>query len=489
MKLNEKCLKSIIRKNLLEMAMDFETGDRPDPDLQHKLQTGDTPLQKIPMPATGREPNQNFQELLASERYKQIVQKVRRYAGLRPEQSIQDPNTQMSLVRTGMSAVARIGNIEGEHLQELEQLAVILVVKEMGIPEGSVQWDCKIEHPNLEGFKNDQPNEENPQEVNTEIELELANELESLNLERAKRRMVNAIIQGSAAKGQYMFHLVEPELTRITGSNEIINLYGILMSILDVQYWQYPDEIIKGAIGQTIEGKEEVDRNTEPPTIYARGANFPVLVHEIIKGVMELFSHQAEPEDKEKFQQVMELEDTLEKEVWDLRLGPPIWERIRSQFPEEVLTDEAKYGLQNWILVEIFKLEAKQFLVLTKEVMSGSPNGKRLIQEIYESIVALLNDESPEKPTETFESDLKEITDNQSEEDVNDFFNQLKNQGIGRAKEATNIEKPKEEMTDKKLSEMGINALNVELNNAIDAENWELAQRIQKMIDRKQGAR
>jgi hypothetical protein len=34
---------------------------------------------------------------------------------------------------------------------------------------------------------------------------------------------------------------------------------------------------------------------------------------------------------------------------------------------------------------------------------------------------------------------------------------------------------------------MGVNALNFELNNAIDAENWELASKIQKIIERKQG--
>lgn len=491
--MKNKDLRNIIRKNLLEMAMDFETGDRPDPSLQRQLQRGDTPMQKVPLPLTGREPEQNFQEKLASERYRQTVERVRRYAGLRAGQNIQDPGTQQSLVRTGLAAVDRIGTIEAPHYEELEQLAIELVTKEMGIPEGAVQWDVKIERPNLQGFKKDQPGEENPQQVNPEIELELANDLEKLNFERAKRRLVNAIVQGSAAKGQYMFHMVEPALTRILGSNEIINLYGILMSILDVQYWQYPDEIIKQSIDQSVEGKEEVDRNTEPPTIYARGANFPVLVHEIIKGVMELFSHQAEPEDKEMFQQVMDLEDTLEKEVWDLRLGPPIWERIRSAFPEETLTDEAKYGLQSWILVEIFKLDAKRFLVLTKEIMSQSDRGKQLIADIYEAVKRMIDGEDNAEETDMFEKDLDEFVDDTDDDDINQFLEDLKKQGIGKSEEGGGMETPPaikpagEEMSDKKLSELGLNALNFELNKAIDDENWELAQRIQKMIERKGG--
>jgi hypothetical protein len=404
--------------------------------------------------------------------------------------------TQGSLIGAAQAAVQQIMQIESAHLDELSQLAVDLVKKEMGIPEGAVQWDCKIELPNLDGFNREQEEQPNQPEVNTEIEVEIATNLEKLNLERAKRRMINMMIQGASAKGQYMYHMVEPELQRITGNNRLINLYGILMSILDTQYWQYADETIKGMAGGSVAGKEEVDRNTEPPTIYARAICFPALVHEIIKGVMELFSHQGEPEDKELFQQVMELEDTLEKEVWDLRLGPPVWERIRSQFPEETLTDETKYELQNWILVEIFKLPAKEFLVLTKEVVSGSENGKRLIQEIYNSILALLNGEPPEEENSTFRADLADLTEEVSDEDIDSFLDQLTKQGIGRAGEESNVAKPaaekpaEEPVSDidvKDLSGMGLNALNYEMNKAIDAGNWELAQKIQKMVERKQG--
>jgi hypothetical protein len=64
MKLSKKKLLSLIKENLKEMAMDFDTQDRPDQGLQDKLSQGDTPLKKVPLPSTGDEPNKNFQELL-----------------------------------------------------------------------------------------------------------------------------------------------------------------------------------------------------------------------------------------------------------------------------------------------------------------------------------------------------------------------------------------------------------------------------------------
>lgn len=486
MKRIEEQLKNIIRKKLSEMPMDFDTNDRPDPSIERKLRTGDTSLKKVPMPLTGREPNQNFQEKLATERYQKIVERVRRYAGLGQGQTIQ--NSQRSLVGLAFQARDEIIEIESQHLNELEDLAIRLVSKEMGIPEGAVQWDCKIEQPTMSGFKHDQPGEQQVPDLNPEMENEIADNLENLNFERAKRRLVNSMVQGSATKGQYMFHMVEQELNDITGDPTLINKYGILMSVLDTQYWQFSDEAINSLAGSSLEGKEEVDRTTNPPTIHARGTTFPILVHEIVKGLMELFSHQAEPEDKELFSQVEALEGTLEKEVWDLRLGPSIWERIRSTFPQEVLNDETKYELQNWILVEIFKLPARKFLVLAKEMMAQSDRGKQLVEEIYEAVKRMLNNEEPLEETEEFTNDLDEISEETSDEDINDFLNGLESMGIGRAKATTTSASTPStnDISDKDLSGMGLNELNFQLNKAIDDENWPLAQRIQAMIDRKE---
>ena len=84
----------------------------------------------------------------------------------------------------------------------------------MGIPEGSVQWDVKIEQPNLEGFKKrTRQSSKSNQKVNTEIEVEIVNNLEKLNLEKSQEKINQYDDSGcAAAKGQYMYHMVEPEL-------------------------------------------------------------------------------------------------------------------------------------------------------------------------------------------------------------------------------------------------------------------------------------
>lgn len=429
MEFTKKYLLSLVNENLKEMAMDFDSPDRPDAGLQSKLAQGETPFKKVPLPKTGEEPNKNFQEILASQRYKQVIGNLRRYLGDRApvQQGMQGV---MQLQGILMNAHNTIVQIESQHRQELEQLAVELVMKEMGIPEGAIEFDAKIVgmgEIDTDDFNKDNDNEQNQEEVNIENEVEIFNELQNLDLEKAKRRMINSIIQGASKKGHYMFHLVPERLQQITGNPNILNLYGTLMSINDITYWQLSDQQIKG-VSSNVAGKESVERPEDEEgtaKVIARGINFPVLVHELIKGVLELFAIQGRPEGDEGFEDVEQSEDTLDKEMWDLRLGPAIWDRIRSQFPEDILTDENKVELQNYLLVEIFKLPAKKFLVFTKEVISGSDKGKRMMNELMDGINKMFNDQEYEESVAMFRDDLDDATEETEEGDLNDFLRSL----------------------------------------------------------------
>jgi hypothetical protein len=439
MQFSKKKLLSLIQENLNEMPMDFDSQDRPDQGVQDKLATGETPLKKIPFPKTGDEPNKNFQELLASERYRQVVAKMRQYTGANtPMRGIQGLSP---LMQQMMSAHNQILQFEQNHRRELEELAVELVMKELGIPEGSVQYDARIigmGEFNPEDFNHDQEGEEEggeeeggQEEMNFGNEIEIVNDLEKLDLEKAKRRFINTIIQGASKRGHYMYHFVEDRVRQIVGNDRIIGLYGIMMSVNDALYWQLPDEQMKamGQSGGNIAGREDVDRQTDPPTIKARAVNFPVLIHELIKGTLELVAIQGRPRDEEgneeDFSDIEESEDTLEKEMWDLRLGPAIWDRIRSTFPEDVLTDETKGIIQLMVFQHIFKKPAKEFLVFMKEVVSKSENGNRLMETLVRAIEEDINNYDYEQTMAEFDEDLTGISDETDNDELKGFLNNL----------------------------------------------------------------
>jgi len=383
------------------MAINFTTNDRFDKGVEEKLQLEETPLKIIPFPKTGDEPNQNFQEQLASERYAQVIEKIRLYTNL--DTTIVGKQGLNQYMGEMMESVYKIVELETPHREQLEELGINLVKKEMGIPEGVIQFDAKIigfDSVETDDFNMDKPKE--PQyPVNIE-QQEINDESDIFKLECAKRRCINAIIQGASKRGHYMYHYVEQEIIDIVGNSGVIGMYGKMMSVNDALYWHLPDNSLEMMAAEgSIAGKEEVDRTTEPPTIKVRAINFPALIHELIKGILELFSHQGEPEDKDLFVKVMQQEDLLHKEMWDLRLGPSMWDRIRSQFPEEILVDETLVEHQNYLITEIFKLPAKTFLIFIKEVLIGSEKGKKymskLMKNVYENInqsEVLLDDSS-----------------------------------------------------------------------------------------------
>jgi hypothetical protein len=433
MQFTKKNLLSLLKENIEEMAMSFDTPDRPDQGLQDKLSQGDTPLKKIPFP-NAEQPNNNFQELLASERYKQVIARVREYTGINTP--LTGGNNIMPLAQMMMTAHNQIIQTERAHREQLEQLAIELVMKEMGIPEGALQFNAKIVgmgEIDMSGFNREMGQQPNIEPV--DIETDLMDDLESVNLEKAKRRLINSMVQGASKRGHYMYHYVAEKIEEITGSEDLINQYGILMSINDTLYWQLSDDTMKQMMGGadgggSAGGSEEVDRNTDPPTIVARGINFPILVHELIKGVMELFAIQGRPTDDEgnedpRWSEIEQSEDTLEKEIWDLRLGPSIWDRIRKQFPESILTDESKIELQNYLIQSIFKLPAKEFLVFMKEVISGSENGKRLMNGLMSGIDQMFRDQDYQDAINTFNDDLTDVVEDTDNDDLKDFLNGL----------------------------------------------------------------
>jgi hypothetical protein len=429
MKLTKKNFLSIIN----EMAMDYETGDRPHGDIERKLSTGETPLKKIPLPKTGEEPNKNFQEILASTRYKEVVSKVRQYTRLGNQSTIQGSMQPLTMMM--MDSHNKIVNIESRYKEQLQNLAVELVKKEMGLTDEDFIFDAKIVgmgQIETQDFNREMGEDQNIDEV--EIEKDLFDDLETLDLEKAKRRLINSMIQGSSKKGHYMYHMVSDSIREITGSEDLVNLYGILMSVNDTLYWQLSDDTMKMMMGggggpSNVGGKESVDRNTQPPTIIARAVNFPILVHELIKGVMEVLAIKGRPKDEEgnetDFEDVESSEDTLEKEMWDLRLGPAIWERVRNRFPEEILVDEDKYRMQLILFSHIIQKPAKEFLIFMKEILSNSERGGQLMNLLYTAIEQEINDYDYTETMNQFDQTLDDISNETDDGEFDDFLGSL----------------------------------------------------------------
>ena len=403
-----------MRKNIKEQ-IEYDGPERMDPSIQSKLEKGETPMSDNPaLPRKDDDEMDNsFEQLIASKRFKDVVDKVKRYTGVERVTQNELMNLQMMM----MQAVQKVKQIESNNEGYLEQLAVDLVKKELSLPDDAFQYDVELTSMpgqiDMSGMKQDseEPEDEDVVEQFGVSEDEAEDDLENFmaafekfDLEKAKRRFINSLIQGASKKGHYMFHLVEEQLNTI--NPELLNLYGVLMSINDLLYWILPDQMVMNAAasGQGMEGKEEVDDSTDPPTIKAKGLFFPILVHEIIKGVYEVMGTQGLPDDPKAAEMVMASQDTLPYEIWDLRLGPVIWEKFTQSYPDKLYEDDMR-EIQNYLFSRFSALTTEEFFEVAKMILSGSEEGKKIVSNMVDEIIEELQSQDYEDAMSQYDDD------------------------------------------------------------------------------------
>ena len=367
---------------LMEAPIDYEGPERMAGDVERKITGKQTPYHNFPaMPQMDRD----FVELISSKRFKDSVEKVRMAMG--DTRTIQGGNALMQLMMTVGQAMQRLVMIQSQNKEELEALAVKLVKDEMGIPEGAMQFDAQLVMQPMGAAEGMKTEAEMPSEEEVE---ELMGDMENFNLERAKRRMINSLIQGAAFKGGHMYNLVRREINDM--NPQLMNLYAVTQALMEHAYWIFPDmEGMAGGGGGQM-GQSEFDPETDPPTVKARAVTFPLLVHELVKGVYEVFGTHGLPDDPRQAEMVLNAEDSLPSEIWDSRLGPIFWEKFVATYPMELFDDDMKH-IQHYLFMRFSSLSAEEFMRVAKMILSGDPKGQQFIQRMVDDIVRELKEQ------------------------------------------------------------------------------------------------
>lgn len=367
---------------LMEAPIDYEGPERMAGDVERKILGKQTPYSNFPaMPKMDRD----FVELISSKRFKDSVEKVRMAMG--DTRIIQGGNALMQLMMTVGQAMQRLMMIQSQNKEELENLAIELVKNELGIPEGAMQFKAELVTQPMAAAEGMKSEPEMPSEEEVE---ELMGDIENFNLERAKRRFINSLIQGAAFKGGHMYNLVRDEINDI--NPQLMNLYAVTQALMEHAYWIFPDmEGMAGSGGGQM-GQSEFDDQTDPPTVKAKAVTFPLLVHELVKGVYEVFGTHGLPDDPRQAEMVLGAEDSLPSEIWDSRLGPVFWEKFVATYPMELFEDDMKH-IQHYLFMRFSALSADEFMKLAKLILSEDPKGQQIIQQMVNEIVKELKEQ------------------------------------------------------------------------------------------------
>lgn len=197
-------------------------------------------------------------------------------------------------------------------------------------------------------------------------------------MEVHKRNIINALTQGHAMKSYHLYAKPEVKAQIDALDGELYDLYRKFTVIYDYLYFSQSDIIDwSSSRGNDIGGKVWVKRpqietsmcsdeeaNDQKLEINVSAFTFPVMCHEIIKGINEVYSMHGFHDNPEISRQVLMITDKLEYETTQLRLGSEIHERMRLLYSDDLIDEGLK--LEPWFKMLFFKEPPKKFL----EVMS-----------------------------------------------------------------------------------------------------------------------
>jgi len=431
-------------KKLKEQIDYGNTPERMDPSLVRKLASPDSLYAQNPAMKKGPADVQR----LVSQRFQKVADKLRQVTGI---QDLSSQQVQGMIYNEMMRKLPNIMRIEAAHKDELIQLAIDASLEEGEVPEGWYQIEAHLgEQPRTDDFRY-QPEEpkDDEEEEDDEEKLEIPSfnvedltDEEELELEKHKRNIINAIIQGAAKKGHYIFQKPNVKARLDAIDPTLYRDYLGIMAINDFMYFTM-DQMIEmmSQTGQGVAGKVSLDDaddegeeggeeggEEQPDTkIIAEGLIFPILCHEIIKGLEEAkgrHGHSKNPDIRDKVRGAV---DVLSNEPMQLRIGPEIVEKIRFALPDSMF-DESNKGLINWFHILLYQVPAQEFLEIIGNAISEDASKVKKATARFEEIIK----EAQDMKGEFEDYKEEEGIDSEDEDDgLDDFFGSL---GISRPK-------------------------------------------------------
>jgi hypothetical protein len=188
---------------------------------------------------------------------------------------------------------------------------------------------------------------------------------------KAKRRIINGITQGASIRGAFGFMLFKEYIDDI--SSELVQKYN---EILKLAFGIYDDEnaiammlaaLAQGAKMQGGESEMEYDEENQQFVIKAKAICFPMLVHEIVKGLYEIVGTEGFGSDKEKNQAIVGAVDKLSNEPRDLQYGKFIYDAISKIYNDSNIDDPR---VRELFFAELYKTPDDEFFPFIENALN-----------------------------------------------------------------------------------------------------------------------
>ena len=267
------------------------------------------------------------------------------------------------------SLVTKCKELETPVRDALEKVCENALNKLFAIPDESINMTFKL----VDRIKFKSPIRMRPESSdNLKYNFKDIADIDLSNKAIGKRRFIDALIQGASylyanVEGLYIDDIdrINPELPRLYRRIRIINDFLLFTKKEEMS----DDKPMQGSYVETHLGIDDAKT-----TIKAQGIIFPLLFHEAIKGLFELFSAHGLPKDREKAQYIIRKADFVLAEPWDLRLGVGLWRMIFGGVED---TNMIPYMFTSFV-----KIPTDEFNLSVKEILSNTEKGNEIINAL-----------------------------------------------------------------------------------------------------------
>jgi hypothetical protein len=272
------------------------------------------------------------------------------------EFSLSEMQQRMQMFGKFMSTLSTMQRLEQPNAEQLQQIAVDVIREMYDVPE-DLLLNANLEQGSVEDPDTDQ--EQDVQALNLTEER-----AEYIQKEIQKRVILNGLVHGSSMHIWKSAHyIVQEKISQINPM--LMDLYNEYSAMVGFLLWKQPISFVEmgidEGIGMMTQGKCELEFKEEGNEVTASAVNFPVLLHEVNKGVMDYLISRAIPQDltEAELDYYYAEADNYKHEIWHYFLSPSLWANLldtlqvdSTQLPQVIANlSEMKYDT----LVEMFQ--------------------------------------------------------------------------------------------------------------------------------------
>lgn len=416
--------------------------------------------------------------------------------GVRPGDRGQEMQVGMQLMRDSQK-VRQLTSGKEEELSILAKDVIVSIYGEL-LKRYHISLDIKLVRPDavadfMQEKSSDEEDSGDMQQFREITDEDLKNEIH-------KRKIANLIIQGKAKSIKDLLdsELLVGEINRIFGqqSDEVLSTWRRICDNADKLDWLSDPQIRARMMEENPQGfagasyvdwkpKEEDETEEEykewtgeeseedmfdlgmedvekTPTIKAVGIDFPMLLHETVKGIFELLSVPGLPEEESVAKTVL-MNTGLSDEPEDWKYGPRIAKDLISFLNQNPRIDEVSNLREEFFrtLLDRETMETKDFLELVKGILINSSEARSKVDSMIDDLISDLD----------YDNQMKRY-----EEEMKDYERKMKEWEESQ-KSGGSTERPSEieqlQNKEKDFSEMSQSEIQSMIDDAIDEGDFE----------------